>query len=212
MVSPDDPDFNIRIRREARKHKRKTVLLCFFSFILGFFALRYTVFVYEVVSFRIVSAYFSVCIFAGIAAIPPVVRTSALSESWKFALILVSILNGIAVSIYISVTVSWLHIFGFIAAYFLSIWVAPVSYMRGSLTPVDVVDLLDKMSETTDNAVHEAIVAEREAYTSEFRDFFDAAQLRNTVTGEAINNMSDFWEWKRMYDAAVQHNLNDTKR
>lgn len=53
-----------------------------------------------------------------------------------------------------------------------------------------------------DDAVNKAMQAEREKSREEMENFFKAAQLKNSITGEAITSMEEFRAWKQAFDAA----------
>jgi len=53
-----------------------------------------------------------------------------------------------------------------------------------------------------DAAVQEALKAERDRSQAEMDAFFAQANLKNTITGEAITNMQQFQEWRSAFDAA----------
>lgn len=59
-----------------------------------------------------------------------------------------------------------------------------------------------------DEAVEQALQAEREKSQGELEAFFKSAQLKNTFTGQPITSMEEFQAWKKEFDAAkLQKNL-----
>ena len=85
--------------------------------------------------FHIILSYLSVCAFAVIAARLSVSRSrGTLIEAIKFIFVAFSFLNLFVMCVYASVNASWLHIFGLVGAYFLSIWTIPAFIQKdGSL-------------------------------------------------------------------------------
>lgn len=64
----------------------------------------------------------------------------------------------------------------------------------------------------TQAAIDRALEAEREKHRSELDAFFQAAGLKNTITGAPITNMDEFHAWKRAFDTAkLQNDLRDGK-
>lgn len=51
-------------------------------------------------------------------------------------------------------------------------------------------------------AIEQALAEERKKHEQEFKDFFAAASLKNTVTGKPITNMEEFNAWKQDFAAA----------
>lgn len=54
----------------------------------------------------------------------------------------------------------------------------------------------------TQAAVDQAVAAEREKHQKELADFFQAASLKNTITGKPITSMEEFNAWKQDFAAA----------
>lgn len=52
-----------------------------------------------------------------------------------------------------------------------------------------------------DQAVSTALQAEREKNAAEMKDFFAAAGIKNTFTGQVIGSMEEFNEWKEKFDS-----------
>lgn len=50
-------------------------------------------------------------------------------------------------------------------------------------------------------AVDEALRTERERTEAELKELFGTAQMKNTLTGEAITNLEQFKEWRKAMDA-----------
>lgn len=54
--------------------------------------------------------------------------------------------------------------------------------------------------EAIDKAVNERLEAERKAHAEDMKTFFAQMGMKNSVTGQPITTMDEFWEWKRGYD------------
>lgn len=62
----------------------------------------------------------------------------------------------------------------------------------------------------TQAAIDRALEAEREKHRAELDGFFQAAALKNTITGAPITSMDGFRAWKQAFDAAkLQNELKD---
>ena len=57
-------------------------------------------------------------------------------------------------------------------------------------------------------AVQAALQQEQQKTDAMIKDFFDSANLKNTITGQPINTMDEFREWKRQFaDAKLERDL-----
>lgn len=77
---------------------------------------------------------------------------------------------------------------------------------RGPSLPSDAVNdrsggLAAAQQEAIDRAVQEAVARERESFQKEREQFYQAAGLKNTITGETITSDEQFRAWKSAFDA-----------
>ena len=69
-----------------------------------------------------------------------------------------------------------------------------------------------EQQEAVERAVADARAEEQRRHADELKDFFAAAGLRNTMTGEPITTMEEFRTWQRAYDAQkLEDDLNAGK-
>ncbi|MCL2201881.1 MAG: hypothetical protein FWB75_07935 [Oscillospiraceae bacterium] len=161
--------------------------------------LGFTLFVYELIPTQLLLAYLSVCALIGIASLLQVTR-GPIGGMASFVVGIAAILNLVAMCIFLTINYSWLHIFGLIAAYFLTrrMTVTPI---LGKYKQIDIEHMRDEAVAEAVSLEHKkyemSIEQLREAHQVELHDFFAAANLKNPYTGNAIGCMYDFWEWKR---------------